>query len=43
MRTPTTYTWKFFVDRNARKKPVLFFFYGAPDSSTAPPTAGTRM
>ncbi|MCX4980406.1 hypothetical protein [Streptomyces sp. NBC_00572] len=41
---PTTYTWRFFVDRDKQKKPVLFFFFGDPDAAdtyvmTRKPTA----
>ncbi|MGW2043639.1 hypothetical protein ACWCPF_00445 [Streptomyces sp. NPDC001858] len=28
---PSAYTWRFFVDRDAHDKLVLFFFYGDPD------------
>ncbi|WP_395360192.1 hypothetical protein ACHGLA_09920 [Streptomyces sp. YH02] len=28
---PTTYTWRFFVDRDKQRRPVLFFFFGDPD------------
>ncbi|MFF1439557.1 hypothetical protein [Streptomyces sp. NPDC058295] len=29
---PSTYTWRFYVDRDAHEKLVLFFFYGDPDA-----------
>ncbi|WP_424861689.1 hypothetical protein [Streptomyces sp. MMS24-I29] len=32
---PTTYSWDFYVDRDARKKLVLFFFFGDPDSGSS--------
>ncbi|WP_367826666.1 hypothetical protein [Streptomyces sp. LMG1-1-1.1] len=32
---PTTYTWRFYVDRDERRKPVLFFFFGDPDSGSS--------
>ncbi|MFJ6016761.1 hypothetical protein [Streptomyces sp. NPDC092952] len=28
---PSTYSWSFYVDRDKRDAPVLFFFYGDPD------------
>ncbi|KQX70795.1 hypothetical protein [Streptomyces sp. Root1310] len=29
---PSTYTWRFYVDRDTHRKLVLFFFYGDPDA-----------
>ncbi|MFB6840858.1 hypothetical protein [Streptomyces sp. NPDC056361] len=31
---PTTYTWRFYVDRNDRRELVLFFFFGDPDGGS---------
>ncbi|WP_328945082.1 hypothetical protein OG259_29955 [Streptomyces sp. NBC_00250] len=31
---PTAYAWRFFVDRDERRAPVLFFFFGDPDSGS---------
>ncbi|MFG2576857.1 hypothetical protein [Streptomyces sp. NPDC048481] len=32
---PSTYTWRFFVDRDRHDEVALFFFYGDPDSGNA--------
>ncbi|MET7653763.1 hypothetical protein [Streptomyces sp. NPDC005486] len=31
---PSTYTWQLYVDRDAHKRLVLFFFFGDPDSGS---------
>ncbi|WP_237749538.1 glycoside hydrolase family 43 C-terminal domain-containing protein [Streptomyces sp. SS] len=31
---PTTYSWRFYVDRNDRRELVLFFFFGDPDAGS---------